>query len=119
MSPTTRLYVWGCRGSERDTSGSRSQSKSLKLYVGKPSMNSPLLLGAPRVDFEHHTRTFPCLTAENRIYPSSSLVFIAPGLCASRCHKRLQEWKWTDAGSLPAAGARPGGGASTTWAGPA
>ena len=34
MSPTTRLYGRGCRGPERDTTGSRSHSKSLKLNVG-------------------------------------------------------------------------------------
>lgn len=47
MSPTTRLYGWGCRGSERDTTGSRSQSKSLKLYVGKPLHELALLPRSP------------------------------------------------------------------------
>lgn len=63
MSPTTRLYVWGCRGSER-THRSRSQSKSSSFMWANPSMNSPLRsLGAPRVDGTSHTH-LPCLTAE-------------------------------------------------------
>lgn len=47
MSPTTRLYERGCRGPERDTTGSRSHSKSLKLYVGKPLHELALLPGSP------------------------------------------------------------------------
>ena len=47
MSPTTRLYGRGCRGPERDAMGSRSHSKSLKLYVGKPLHELALLPGSP------------------------------------------------------------------------